>query len=201
MERDDLDELQFITHVGNLPSIAKRGILCHRRAARIPHEDVSLADVQDRRKGVRVPSGLLLHDYANVFITARNPMLSRLLFDGRLDDLCVVSVSPEVLDLQDVVVTDRNAAASLCRFRTAAEGLAEVDAQRVACQYWRHDDPLEEDQRKNTKFAEVLVPQVIERQYLRGSIYVGSAAAGAAAANTGVDLEITTDRYLFLNFS
>lgn len=200
MERDDLEELHYITHMGNVGSIVGHGILCHRRADRVQHYDVSMEEVQDRRQGVRVPNGLLLHDYANVYITARNPMLSYLLHQGHLDELCVLSVSPDVLDLPDVVVTDRNAAASLCRFRPAAEGLAEVDAERVAREYWRHADALEEERRRNAKFSEVLVPQMISPDELQ-RVYVGSKAAEAAAAQADTGLEIVEDNYLFLNHS
>lgn len=200
MERDDLEELQYITHVANVPSIEARGILSHRRAARLRHEDVSDGEVQDRRKGVRVPGGLLLHDYANLYITARNPMLYRRLCDDLCDCLCVVSVSTDVLDLPNVVVTDRNAAADYCRFRPASEGLAEVDGDRVAVEYWPHFDRLEEQKRWNAKFTEILVPQVVPPDYLRG-IRVGSKAAKASLLDLGVELDVTTDDYLFLGFS
>jgi len=197
VRRDDLKELHYITHVANLASIARRGILCHKRVARIQHEDVSLAGVQDRRSGVRVPNGLLLHDYANLYITARNPMLSRRLHDGMGGELCVMAVSPDVLDLPDVVVTDRNAAAGLCRFRPAATGLDEVDAELVNCRYWPHDDPLEEERRRNAKFTEVLVPRKVDPEFLR-RVYVGCAAAEAAALKAGAELPVTLNRYLFL---
>jgi hypothetical protein len=200
VERDDLEELHYITHVGNVGSIVRRGILCHRRADRVRHYDVSMEEVQDRRRGVRVPNGLLLHDYANVYITARNPMLSSLLYEGRLNELCVLSVSPDVLDLPEVVVTDRNAAASLCRFRPAAEGLAEIDAERVGREYWPHPDALEQERCRNAKFSEVLVPQMISPDALQQA-YVGSKAAEAAVARADTELEIVEDNYLFLNHS
>jgi hypothetical protein len=200
VDRDELEELHYITHVANVPSIAARGILSHHRAARLQHQDVSLADVQDRRKGVRIPNGLLLHDYANLYITARNPMLYRRLCDGICDALCVISVSPNVLDLPNVVVTDRNAATNYCRFRPAAEGLAEVDGERVACTHWPHADPLEAERRWNAKFTEVLVPHVVEPDYLQ-EIYVGSRVAKATLIENGLGLDVTTDRHLFFGFS
>jgi hypothetical protein len=200
VERDDLEELQYITHVANVPSIEGRGILSHRRAARLRHQDVSDGEVQDRRKGVRVPGGLLLHHYANLYVTARNPMLYRRLSEDYGDVLCVISISTDVLDLPDVVVTDRNAAADYCRFRPAADGLAEVDGERVACEYWRHPDPLEEQKRWNAKFTEILVPQAVPPEHLQG-IYVGSRAAKAALLDREIELDVTTNRYLFLGFS
>jgi len=199
VERHELDELHYITHVENVRSIGKLGILSHRRAGRVTHQDVSLAEVQDRRKGVRVPNGLLLHDYANLYVTARNPMLFLRLQQGYCDDLCVIAVSPNVLDLPNVVITDRNAAATYCRFRSVAEGLAEVDAKRVACRYWPHDDPLEEERRRNAKFTEVLVPEKVEAPNLQ-RVYVGSTVARDTVEKAGIDLEIATNHNLFFNF-
>jgi hypothetical protein len=196
VQRDELEELHYITHVGNLASIAKRGILCHKRAARIDHEDVSMAEVQGRRRGVRVPNGLLLHDYANLYVTARNPMLNLRLHEGLCDELCVIAVSTTVLDLPDVVITDRNAAASLCRFRPVSEGLAEVDGERVNCRYWPHHEPLEEERRRNAKFTEVLVPGRVAPEFLQG-VYVGSTAAETVAVEAGAGLPVSLNRYLF----
>jgi len=70
---------------------------------------VALEDVQDRRRGKRVPNGDLLHSYANLYFHARNPMMYYLVSNGH-DDLIVVRVSPAVLDLPDTVLTDGNCA-------------------------------------------------------------------------------------------
>jgi ssDNA thymidine ADP-ribosyltransferase, DarT len=78
MKRADLAELQCIAPIANLMSIADLGILCHNLAAGLAHEDVSDHTIQDRRHGKVVPhesgDGRELHDYANVYICARNPM-------------------------------------------------------------------------------------------------------------------------------
>jgi hypothetical protein len=195
VERHELEELHYITHTLNVPSICEHGLLSHRLAARVSHEDVSSKEVQDRRKGKRVPGGLLLHDYVNTYVTARNPMLYAIK-DGQLDDLCVVRVSPAVLDLPDVVMTDRNAAASLCRFQPPAEALANVELRLIRRRYWGDGDALEQERCWNAKFTEVLVPQRIVVEHLTG-IYVANDTARTALVDGSCPLSATINRHLF----
>src|SRR6266446_5037836 len=102
MTRDELDELGYIVPIETVPSILKRGILSHRRATNIPHESIALEGVQDRRAKVIVPNGRPLHEYANLYICPRNPMLFK-----RHDihaRICVLRVSSDVLGIPNVVV-------------------------------------------------------------------------------------------------
>lgn len=199
MRREELEELHYITHVANVPSICERGILSHRRARTIGHMSVAHSEIQDRRRGKRVPGGLLLHDYANLYMTARNPMLYlRARGDGLADELCVLQISESVLDLPDVVVTDMNAASPYCRFDGVAEGLEKVDSGRVFRHYWTEGDALERERCKKAKCAEVLVPGEVDPMYLEG-IYVGTEAAEETVEGLSSDLEITLDSELFFN--
>ena len=199
MRREDLEELHYITHVDNVPSICARGILSHRRARTVKHTSVAHSEVQDRRRGKRVPGGLLLHEYANLYMTARNPMLYlRARADGLADELCVVEVSDSVLELANVVVTDMNAASPYCRFSGVSDGLEQVDAGRVFRHYWTDGDALEQERCKKAKCAEVLVPGSVEPEYLKG-IYVGTETAEEVLVNLAVDLEVTLDAELFFN--
>src|SRR6266700_4454047 len=116
----ELHELGYITPIATVPSILQRGILSHRRAERTPHESIALQGVQDRRAKVMVPNGLELHQYANLYVCPRNPMLFKK--KDRHEDICVLRVSPKVLDLPNVVVTDVNAARGYVRFSPAPFG-------------------------------------------------------------------------------
>jgi hypothetical protein len=75
MKRAELHELGYIVPIATVPSILQRGILSHRRAERVAHESIALQDVQDRRANVVVGNGRPLHEYANLYICPRNPML------------------------------------------------------------------------------------------------------------------------------
>src|SRR5688500_16757315 len=98
-------EFQCIMPLGNIPSVLKLGILSHERAARVGHSSVAMDEVQDRRDLKQVPGGLKLHQYANLYFHARNPMLYK-----RRDaaaTLCVLRVSTEVRHIEGAVFADR----------------------------------------------------------------------------------------------
>ena len=178
MQRDDITELHFITPIVNVPSILERGILCHRRAQELPHVSIANGDVQARRENKPIAgAGRGLHDYANLYFDAHNPMLSRRRAEN--DRICVLRIAPTVLDLPDVIVSDRNAARGWARLSPVQEGVAMLDREQVFAEFWLHDDPLEQDEHKGVKCAEVLVPDRIAPQYIR-SAYVASACAEAA---------------------
>jgi hypothetical protein len=122
MTRDDLTELHNINHLENLPSILQRGILSHARAARVKHQSVAMEVIQTRRSQVRVPGGRRLHEYANLYINARNKMMYKV--KGGHKDLCVLRISSGVLDLPEVVIADQNASSAYVRFAPAPAGLA-----------------------------------------------------------------------------
>jgi len=84
MRREELGDLHYITPIANVASILSKGILSHQRAARVPHQSVAMQEVQDRRMNTIVPGiNKKLHDYANVYICARNPMLFKIVSDSR----------------------------------------------------------------------------------------------------------------------
>lgn len=167
MERDEVKELHFITSIDNLHSILKRGILSHNRAARIDHRSVASESVQDRRRFKRVPGAARLHSYANLYFHARNPMMSRLLYDGH-EDLMVIKVSPRVLDISDTVVTDGNAAADGTRFYPSPEGLDNLDRRMIFRKYWTDENSWPVKEWKRARNAEVLVPNVVPSRYIEG---------------------------------
>src|SRR5947209_19956000 len=110
MTRDELHELGYIAPIATVPSILELGILSHNRAKKVDHRDIALQEVQDRRAKVIVPApggGRRLHDYANVYICPHNPMLLKK--KAIHDEICVLRVSPAVLDIPGAVVTDMNA--------------------------------------------------------------------------------------------
>jgi hypothetical protein len=97
----------------NIPSVLKFGILSNERAAKLQHRSVAMEDVQEKRELKHVPGGLELHQYANLYFHARNPMLYK-----RKDEasLCVLRVSSEVIQLPGVVLADCNASSPYVRF-------------------------------------------------------------------------------------
>lgn len=164
MERHELNELHYITPIANVSSILLHGILSHARAARTAHASVAMAEIQDRRSRVVVPGGRRLHEYANLYICVRNPMLFKR--RPQFGEICVLSVSPAVLDLPGVVITDANASSDYCRFAPAPEGLRIVDRALTFADNWTDPNQIQYFQKKSAKCAEVLVPNRIDPRYL-----------------------------------
>jgi hypothetical protein len=165
MNRADVTELHYITAIANVSSILHHGILSHTLAAELAHDSVAMPEIQERRQNKQIPSARRLHDYANLYFDAHNPMLSRC--RQRNDEICVLRVDPAVLDLPAVIVTDRNAAADWASFWPPNDGLQRIDRERVFARYWTHQGDLyDERNHKAEKCAEVLVPDRIEARFV-----------------------------------
>lgn len=194
MKRDELQELGFITPIASVPSILQRGILCHRLAEKVPHESLANQSVQSLRANKIVPGGSRLHDYANLYICPRNPMMYVL--KDRHEETCVLRVNASVLDLPGVIVTDMNAARTYAMFRPAPEGLEIVDREMTFAISWNHQDPGEKDRRRGFKCAEVLVPKLVPPEYIAGA-YVSCDKSREALAAVADQLAITVNPDLF----
>lgn len=200
MDRSRLRELHFIAHLADVPSILRHGILSHRRARRVEHVSVASSDVQERRRRKKVPTGRhyrLLHDYANLYLDARNAMLYSLLEDWE-GWLTVLAVDPLVLDLPGVVVADRNAASGIARFSSVAEGGIEaLDARVVFARSWKANDDL-----KQRRCAEVLVPGKGDPSWIRRACVPDRATERKLAQRLGHhELPIEVVPYLFFRSS
>ena len=163
--------LYNIAHRGNVPSILEVGILSHNLASGIAHRDISLAEVQERReKEIREGMGRCLHEYANLYIDARNPMMYRLTRRSRYPygDICIILVSLAVLDLPGTLVTDMNAASGYARFYEPGECVARLDFDRVYAPDWRDDDKRRYFIKKSQKCAEVLVFDRVDPAFIEG---------------------------------
>ncbi len=172
MDRHDLLELHCIAPIANLASIASLGILSHNQAAQVAHLDVSDTEVQDLRKGKLVPDARRskpreLHDYANLYICGRNPMMY--VRRDRHHELVLLRVSCDVLDLDDAVIADGNAASKYTRFRSAPEGLASIDADITFLGDPRHANQYQRWERTRQQCAEVLLPDCIPPEHITGA--------------------------------
>jgi hypothetical protein len=194
MNRTELEELHYITTIRNVPSIMSEGILSHKRAKKINHNSVAMEEIQDRREKKVVPGGRPLHEYVNLYFHARNPMLY--VRQSQHAHLCILRVSPQVLELPGVVITDRNASSDYARFAAAPKGLSIVDKGLTFAVYWTHADPFEAMRRKSAKCAEVLVPDCIDPGHITGA-YVSCQEANAALEALGIDIPVAINPYLF----
>jgi hypothetical protein len=177
------------------------GILSHNRAALVAHGDVSSALVQDRRSGKVVPDARRfapreLHDYANVYICGRNPMMYVL--RDRHDELVLLRVSCDVLDLDGAIVADGNASSDYTRFHGAPDGLAAIDATITFAGDPRDSSVSAFYERKRRQCAEVLVPDLIPPEHIAGA-YVSCKAAYKRCVALELPWSLTVDPEKFFH--
>lgn len=141
MDRNELEELHYLTPIANVPSILKLGILSHNLARRVQHESVAMNKIQERRSRVVVPGGKKLHDYANLYICSRNPMMYKR--RDQHSSLCVLRIDPTVIDIHGVVITDGNASSNYAIFKPAPAGLSIVNRALTFADDWRDDDEIQ----------------------------------------------------------
>ena len=195
MNREDIIEIHFISPIENVASILDRGILSNRRAARFAHRSVAMEEVQDRRRNKRIPGAGLLHEYANLYFDAHNPMLSRR--RDRNDDICVLRIDHAVLDMPGIIVTDRNGASDYARFYAVSAGIQALDKDLVFARFWTNaDDPYEAMRHKSIKCAEALVPDCVDPEFLIG-VYVANDRALRAVEALGTRLLVVINGAMF----
>jgi ssDNA thymidine ADP-ribosyltransferase, DarT len=187
-------ELHCIMPIGNLVSVMEQGILSHEHAARLKHHSVALQPVQDRRDKKQVPGGLKLHQYANLYFHARNPMMFKR--RDQASELCVLQVSTSVLSLAGTVISDQNAASDYVRFLHPRQWQV-LDFDAIYAMDWRHPgNPAAYYRHSSQKCAEILVPQRVEARYVTGS-YVPDEAAKRRVEALGLALPATINPVLF----
>jgi hypothetical protein len=203
LTRADLAELHCIQPIENVRSILEDGILSNYGARAVEHVSVADPTIQDRREPVSVPladgSRRKLHSYANLYVNARNKMLSRIKYQHGDLGVCVLRISLDVLDLPGVVVSSQNASSGYARFAPAPGGLAAIDKDFVFARSWKHpDDQIMEWRHGSIINAEVLVPDVVLPEYVEGA-YVSCTEARQLleAELDGAALSITVNDDMF----
>jgi hypothetical protein len=175
MNRSDVTELYYITPIENVPSIMKHGILSHNLSSRLLHRTVAMPEMQAKRENKRIPGARMLHDYANLYFDAHNPMLCKR--QDLNNGICVLKIEDTVLNLPDVIVADRNAAKDYARFYSAKDGLTALDKDKIHARYWTNArDQYEAWDLKAIKCAEVLIPNRVEPKYILGAFVANQIA-------------------------
>jgi len=188
-----IKEFHNIMPIQNIPSVISSGILSYERAADVSHGDCSMAEIQDKRDNVEIPNGLKLHQYANLYFDARNPMMSKR--RGQAESLCILSISIQVLQCKGVVLTDRNASSEYVRFYQAQD-VSKLPLDQIYLEDWTHVDQYTYWRQKSHKCAEVLVPFEVPYIYIRGA-YVVDEATQINLFNSGFKKKIKISPNLF----
>jgi hypothetical protein len=195
LERTDVKELYYITPIDNLPSIIQHGILSNKLSKKFPHESIAMEEIQAKRTNKQIPGASKLHEYANFYFDAHNPMLSKR--RDQNNQICVLRVHPSVIDLPGVIISDQNAASNYVRFFNVTSGLAALDKDRVFATFWLHPDNLiEEWSHSSVKCAEILVPDRVESKYILGA-YVANQTALEAFNKLRIQLTVSIRSDMF----
>ena len=164
--------LYYITHVDNLASILKKGILCHRliEENKIPHRAIYDKEVINRRRDKTTPDGKSFWDFANLFFQPRNAMLYRVVFFSgvNVEDIIIIEIKASILRRRDIFVTTGNAASYGTQKFPIKKGSQIIKniREEVDREWWAIEDGS-----KRKLMAECLVPEKVSPEYIQ-EIYV-----------------------------
>ena len=171
------ESLYYITHIDNLSSILKRGILSPKSIEAEKRQGMSMFTKEtDKKDNIKSNSKTvpeiceknLLH-YANLFFQPRNPMLYRAIFDRGAEKFAVLEVDSTILVEPRVVITDGNATNETTQFYLPSEK-TKIPRQQWAIiknEWWKECDGS-----KRKIMAECLVPDRVRPEYIRSVIVV-----------------------------
>lgn len=167
-----IKQLYYITHIDNIPSILKYGILSHLLIEErgLDYTKIYDPEIVSSRKSKNTPDGKSLWHYSNLYIQSRNPMLYRVICEKSFNNIAVLAILPSILDKPDSFITTGNAAHSLTEIFPSSEKIKVLnDLKKVLNnEYWN-----DEDGSKRKIMAEFLIPDAIAPEYIK-SVYVAN---------------------------
>ncbi len=94
MKTPKIRALFYITHIDNIPSILRNGILSHERILneKIPYIPIYDEQIVTNRKNILAPNGKSLWNFTNVFFQPRNPMLYRVLHEKQASEIAIIEI-------------------------------------------------------------------------------------------------------------
>ncbi len=186
---DNLVHLEHITHINNMESIIKYGLLSHNRAHRNQYvkDDIADQDVNSRR-AYKYIGEIPLHDYVPLYFNSKNPMLYRR--KNIQDELVILCLDKNLLLRRDIYFTDGNAASNGTLFFNSLDDIVNLDWNCIKAEYWNNYPDG-----KRIRCAEVLVPHVIPYSCFK-KVVVRTERTRQRLQNVGVRAQID-GRYYF----
>jgi hypothetical protein len=162
-------ELHWAEHMlpkNNLQNVLKNGLLSHNEAygKKLIVEDISMKEVQDRRKEKDVPvhdnKTINLHDLVSFYFNTRNPMMY--VRKDKKEDLLIILISIDIISNKPTddffaVFSDGNAGSYSTNFFLGKEKLSEIDLHQILSGSWNDKDEVIKREKKRICCAEVLV--------------------------------------------
>src|SRR5437867_6456654 len=96
---EKIKQLFYITHMDNIPSILRNGILSHKMIedSKVPYTRIYDSGIVSMRQLRKTPDDKSLWNYANVYLQPRNPMLYRVLCEKDASEIAVIGVERSVM--------------------------------------------------------------------------------------------------------
>lgn len=157
LKKEFLDRIEFrlfhMTHVENLDSILQNGLFSHNAAP--TYLDISNPDVNSRRERTDPVHGKSLHDYVPMYFNPRNAMLYEKQMEYR-SEVVIIEINRKVCLSNYTLFTERNAAASGCRFVYCLSDLEKFNWSRILSHNWANEGIVNVDT-KQMMMSECLV--------------------------------------------
>lgn len=153
--------LHYITHLGNLESICRRGILSLNEVLRIGIErsDISDKEVQVLRDRSEPIWNRSIHDYVPLYLNPKNPMLY--VRREMSNHLVILKINESVTHGGKAIFCDGNAASAATKFALDECVLTE-SREALRAEYW---NGVEDGKRR--RMAEVLIHQRVAPSEIR----------------------------------
>lgn len=194
----------YITHIDNLKSILKNGILSRSQikdensllvklglANRI--KSIHSEDIVQRRKN-KIFNDKPLWSYVNLYFQPRNPMLYVVTKNFQAKNIVVLQINSDVINSDDVGITDGNAASNDTHYFTnTKQGLAALTQEQFNKEYWNDSDDA-----KRKIMAELLVHDRISPDKIIGIFVANEEIAKTIRQNITIGaLNIIPDSKMF----
>ncbi|NEZ61977.1 DUF4433 domain-containing protein [Leptolyngbyaceae cyanobacterium CCMR0082] len=191
-----IEGLFYITHIDNVPSILEKGILCHEEVERsgVKYEPIYDSQIVSNRQSRTVSGEKGLWHYANLYFQPRNAMLYRIVNNTHPGNIAILFIKPEIINRDDVFITNGNAASPASEIYPAPEGRRYISSVRkeIDREWWSNVDGT-----KRKMMAECLVPKKVPPDCIR-AIYVASdQARDKIASQMSQKIEVVVDSNRF----
>lgn len=168
----EIKSLYYITHIDNLPSFFKEGILSHAQIEEraIPFTPIYDSKIVSSRKSKNAPNGKSLWHFANLYFQPRNPMLFRVLHEKDEKDIVILGVQPQILSASGTFLAIGNAASAATEILATDSGIKSIREiwDIISAEWWNSMDGS-----KRKIMAECLVPDQVPQEFIH-SVFVAS---------------------------
>ena len=160
--------LFYITHLDNLSSILKLGILSHNLAHKkgFVSTDISNQQVNARRNRVDPNFGGNIHDYTPLYFNHKNPMLYSLCKNADRNKLILLKVNPHILLAENVSFSDGNASVHSTKFYNDIEEFNKLNWTLINSGSWNHYEFNIKREQRRIMCSEVLAKEKIPSYYI-----------------------------------